>query len=165
MKKLLFIMLVLIAGCDNPNSETVKNDENKSIGIGQVLKTEYFDVTVNSAKFYKSVKAQEGLIDLPADSAIRYLLINVTFKNTNTESRTLFEGGPILINYNGKEYSYDEPEPTMAEGWGIFMDAINPMLTKTTYLVYKIPREIKGDVFWRPNRADDDQKILLLNAK
>ncbi len=158
-------MLVLIAGCDNPNSETVKNDENKSIGIGQVLKTEYFDVTVNSAKFYKSVKAQEGLIDLPADSAIRYLLINVTFKNTNTESRTLFEGGPILINYNGKEYSYDEPEPTMAEGWGIFMDAINPMLTKTTYLVYKIPREIKGDVFWRPNRADDDQKILLLNAK
>ena len=169
MKNVVLIILsaLLFAQCDTPATDgtTTKSDNTPKITqIGQTLKTEYFDVTVNSAKFYKSVKAQEGMIDFQEDQAVRYLLLNVTFKNTDTESRTLFDGGPILINFNNKDYSFDQPETTIAEGWGIFLEAINPMLSKTTFLVYKIPKEIKGDFYWRPNRADNDQKIFLLKA-
>jgi len=58
--------------------------------------------------------------------------------------------GSVWINYNGKDYEFDKSESIMAEGWGLFLDQINPLISKTTNLVYKIPAEIKGDIYWQP---------------
>lgn len=71
-----------------------------------------------------------------------YLIINVTFKNTNNESRMLIDGS-VWINYNGKDYEFDKSETVMAEGYGILLDQSNTLISKTTNLVYKIPAEIK----------------------
>ena len=58
--------------------------------------------------------------------------------------------GSVWINYNGKDYEFDKSESIMAEGWGLVLDQINPLISKTTNLVYKIPAEIKGDIYWQP---------------
>ena len=93
-----------------------------------------------------------------------YLIINASFKNTDKESRMLMDGS-VWINYNGKNYEFDKAETVMLEGWGLLLDQINPLTTKTTNLVYKMPAEIKGNAYWQPGRANRDKKILLGNLE
>jgi hypothetical protein len=134
----------------------------KGVTVGEVLKTDYFDIIVNKVRLEESVNTGNEFANLKSEQGNMYLIINASFKNTDTESRMLSEGS-VFINYNGKNYEFDKSESIMLEGWGLFLDQLNPLTTKTTNLVYKIPAEIKGDAFWQPGRADSDQKILLGN--
>jgi hypothetical protein len=52
--------------------------------------------------------------------------------------------GAVIIDFNGKENKFDKSEPIMIGGWGILLDQINPLTSKTTNIVYKIPNDIKG---------------------
>lgn len=134
----------------------------KGVAVGEILKTDYFDITVNEVSLQESVNTGNEYASLKAEQGNMYLVINASFKNTDTESRMLSEGS-VFINYNGKNYEFDKSESILAEGWGLFLEQLNPLTTKTTNLIYKIPSEIKGDAFWQPGRADSDQKILLGN--
>ncbi|MDH5379698.1 MAG: hypothetical protein OEW75_02530 [Cyclobacteriaceae bacterium] len=71
--------------------------------------------------------------------------------------------GVLYINYNGKEYKFDHAEPVMLDGWGIMLDQINPLTSKTTYIVYKIPKEISGSVYYKPGRSGKGHLIYLGN--
>lgn len=73
--------------------------------------------------------------------------------------------GSVWINYNGKDYEFDKSETLMIEGWGTMLDQINPLTSKTTNLVYKIPAEITGTALWNPGRSDKDQVINLGEIK
>lgn len=97
---------------------------------------------------------------MPKEDGIHYLIINVTFKNTDDESRMLTDG-EVLINYNGKEYKYDRSEMIALKGWGLMLDQINPLTSRTTNLVYKIPAEIVGKAYYRPGRASKNDLIEL----
>ena len=136
------------------------NTETKVISIGDVLKTDYFDIIANSIKMRPDVDTGNEFTDLPAEDGIMYLIINATFKNTDNESRMLSDGS-VWINYNGKDYEFDKSETIMLEGWGLMLDQINPLVSKTTKIVYKIPSEIKGKAFWQPGREDGDERIYL----
>lgn len=143
----------------NNSSIRIPGEQN-TIKIGDVLKTEYFDITANKMKVVKYVNTGNQFSDLKEEPGNLFLVINATYKNTDSESRMLFDGS-IWINYNGKDYEFDKSEPVMAEGWGLMLDQINPLTSKTTNLVYKIPEEIKGDVYWQPGRSNSDEKIHL----
>lgn len=132
----------------------------KRLGIDDVVHTKYFDITVNEAKTRDRVSTGNQFSDLQAENGNMYLIINTTFKNTDNESRMIFEGS-VWINYNGKDYEFDKSEPIMADGWGLFLEQLNPLTSKTTNLVYKIPTEIKGDIYWQPGRSDE--KIFIGN--
>jgi hypothetical protein len=166
MRNLLLLLLLafIFTGCSGNSSNESGNAANiakKYPGIGETVKTGYFEVKVNSAKFYKFITAREGLINFKKDAKDRYLLLGITIKNTDKEARTIFDAGPIMINFNNKEYSFDRPEPTNAEGWGLSAEPINPAESKTTFLVYKIPREMTGEVFWRPDKTDVKKMISI----
>ena len=137
-----------------------KTEGSKSVRVGEVLHTDYFDITVNKVSLEDRVNTGNEFADLKAEQGNMYLIINATFKNTDQESRMLMDGS-VWINYNGKDYEFDKSETVILEGWGLLLDQINPLTTKTTKLVYKIPAEIKGTAYWQPGRADKDQKILL----
>ncbi len=139
-----------------------KSETPKGVGVGQILHTKYFDVIVNKASVEDRVNTGNQFADLKAEQGNRYLVINASFKNTDNESRMLMEGS-VWVNYNGKNYEFDKAETIMLEGWGLLLEQINPLTTKTTNLVYKIPAEIKGNAYWQPGRADSDEKILLGN--
>ncbi len=84
----------------------------------------------------------------------------MSFKNTSEESRMLMDG-VVIINYNGKDYNFDKSETVMADGWGLLLDQINPLTTKTTKLVYKIPTEITGNAYYKPSRSGSNDIIDL----
>jgi hypothetical protein len=157
------------SSADNSSSSSSEQTEQKTeapkgLGIGETLHTDYFDITVNKVSLEDRVNTGNEFADLKPEQGNLYLIINASFKNTDKESRMLMDGS-VWINYNGKNYEFDKAETVMLEGWGLLLDQINPLTTKTTNLVYKIPAEIKGDAYWQPGRADSDQKILLGNLK
>lgn len=129
-------------------------------GVGEVLRTDYFDVTVNKASTSQRVRTGNQFADKGPEQGILYLILNVTYKNTDNESRMISEGS-VFINYNDKEYEYDKAETIMLEGWGIFLDQINPLTSKTTNIVYKIPAEINGPAYYEPGRNYDSKRIYL----
>ncbi len=133
---------------------------SNSVSIGQTLHTAYFDVTANKISVKDRVKTGNEFADLKPETGNMYLIINATFKNTDKESRMIMDGD-IWINYNGKDYKFDKSETVMLEGWGTMLDQINPLTSKTTNLVYKIPAEIKGTAYWNPGRSNKNQVINL----
>ncbi len=135
-------------------------EENKGIAIGQVLKSDYFEITANKVSIKDRVNTGNSFADLKPEQGSKYLIINTTFKNIDEESRMIIDGS-VWINYNGKDYEFDKSETIMLEGWGLFLDQINPLISKTTNLVYKLPEEIKGDIYWQPGRASKKEKIFL----
>lgn len=143
---------------------SVNADASTTKKIGEILPTKYFDVTVNSVGVDDRVNTGNEFSNLPREEGTRYLVINTTFKNTSNESRAIFEG-EVLINYNGQEYLYDKSEVVMAEGWGLLFDQINPLTSKTTNIVYKIPAEIKGVAYYRPGRSSKKDLIELGNIE
>lgn len=144
-------------------AETVP-EEPKGVGVGEVLHTNYFDITVNSVNLDDRVRTGNQFADKKPEPGNRYLIIDATFKNTNDESRMLNDGS-VYINYNGKDYEFDKAETIMLEGWGLILDQINPLTVKTTKIVYKIPAEIKGPAYWQPGRASSDERIILGNLE
>ena len=150
---------------DKSSSATSVEESTKTaVQIGQVLQTDYFDVTVNEIAIKDRVSTGNQFADLKKEEGNKYLLINTTFKNTDKESRMLSEG-TVWINYNGKDYEFDKSETVMLEGWGIMMEQLNPLTSITTNLVYKIPSEITGVAMYQPGRSDSDQKINLGELK
>jgi hypothetical protein len=142
------------------HNSTENTEESIGVTIGEVLKTDYFDITVNKVEVKERVNTGNEFSDLKPENGNNYLIINATFKNTDSESRMLMDGS-VWINYNGKDYEFDKSETIMAEGWGLLLDQINPLTSKTTNIVYKIPSEVKGEAYWQPGRSDDDERILL----
>ena len=139
------------------SSEESTKKSSKLVTVQEVLKTDYFDITANSVELVSNAKTG-SFSDLPREAGNLYLIINATFKNTDTESRMIMDGS-VFINYNGKEYEFDKAESILAEGWGTMLDQINPLTSKTTNLVWKIPEEINGTVIWKPGRASSGQGI------
>lgn len=151
------------ASSSSEQTET-KKSEPTGVGVGQVLKTDYFDITVNEVSLNDRVNTGNQFADLKPEQGNMYLIINASFKNTDSESRMLMDGS-VWIEYNGKNYEFDKAETVMLEGWGLLLDQINPLTTKTTNLVYKIPSEIKGPAYWQPGRAKKSQRIFLGNLQ
>ncbi|NDA26414.1 MAG: DUF4190 domain-containing protein [Verrucomicrobia bacterium] len=120
-------------------------------GVGSSIQTEYFKITLNSCRIVDRISTGNEFADPEPSPGNQYLVINATFKCTDTESR-MPEEGSVFISYQGKDYEFDDTESIMLEGWGLILDQLNPLTSKTTNIVYKIPLEIKGPVYWVPGR-------------
>ena len=78
-------------------------------GIGDTLSTRYFDITINEVRLQDQVNTGNQFADLKKEDGNQYLILNTTFKNTDSESRMISDG-EVLINYSGKEYRFDNSE-------------------------------------------------------
>lgn len=120
----------------------------------------YFKISADSSRYSKSVKTGNRFAEPKQWNGSRFFVIQASFKNLDTESRLPVEGS-LLINYNGKDYEFDSVEPIMLEGYNIWFKKVNPLITMKTKIVYRIPDEIHGEVFWRPGRNPNDTKLWL----
>lgn len=118
----------------------------------------YFDAKVNSCKAVTKVGTGNQFAEPKSWDGSRFYIVDASFKNTDTESR-LPAAGSLFINYNGKDYKFDSVEPVMLEGYNIWFKQINPLVTMKTKLVYRIPDEIEGEVFWGPGRNPEDVRL------
>lgn len=147
----------------SPSSSTKAENSFNTRQLGETLSTQYFDVTVNKVSVRDRVNTGNQWTDLEKENGNQYLILNITFKNTDNESRLVFDGDVIIV-YNGKEFLFDSTETVMLEGWGTF-EQINPLTSITTNIVYKIPSEIKGPAFYRPSRSDRMDLIVIGNIE
>ncbi|VVP48100.1 hypothetical protein PS838_05205 [Pseudomonas fluorescens] len=118
----------------------------------------YFDVAVNNCTISKSIDTGNRYTTVKPDPDARYLTVNATFKNTDNEGRLPFEGS-LFISKDGKDYKFDTTESIMGEGYGIRLRSLNPLIKLTTKIVYKVPNELSGDVYWKPGRNAEDKKL------
>lgn len=118
----------------------------------------YFEVSANKAFATNKVGTGNKYAEPKQWEGSRFFVVNASFKNISTESR-LPIGGSLFINYNGKDYEFDTVEPIMLEGYNIWFKSINPLITMKTKIVYRIPNEVNGEVFWRPGRNPTDTRL------
>lgn len=118
----------------------------------------YFGVTVNDCTISKSIETGNHYTTVKPDPDARFLTVNATFKNTDNEGRLPFEGS-LFITRDGEDYKFDTTETVMSEGYGIRLRSLNPLIKLTTKIVYKVPNELSGDVYWKPGRNAEDKKL------
>lgn len=118
----------------------------------------YFDVTVNDCTISKSIDTGNRYSTVKPDPDARYLTVNATFKNTDNEGRLPMEGS-LFISKDGKDFKFDTTESIMSEGYGIRLRSLNPLIKLNTKIVYKVPNELSGDVYWKPGRNAQDKKL------
>lgn len=118
----------------------------------------YFDVTVNDCTITKSIETGNRFSTVKPDPDARFLTVNATFKNTDNEGRLPLEGS-LFISKDGKDYKFDTTESIMSEGYGIRLRSLNPLIKLNTKIVYKVPNELSGEVYWKPGRNAEDKKF------
>lgn len=120
----------------------------------------HFYVTAKEARYGATVGTGNQFSEPKQWEGSRFFIVHASFKNLDTESRLPFEGS-LFINYNGKDYEFDSTESIHLEGYNIWFKQINPLITMKTKIVYRIPNEIHGEVFWRPGRNVNDTRLWL----
>ena len=155
----IFVFFAFASG-DEETTATAEITADKIVSTDNVMTTNYFEIQVNKVSVKKSVITGNQFANIKQQAGNKFLIFNITFKNIDNESR-MFEEGEVVINYNGKDYRFDKSETVMADGWGTFLDQINPLTSKSTNLVFKIPDEIQGKVYWKPGRNSAGKMFLL----
>jgi hypothetical protein len=124
---------------------------NREVPVGTVpiMNAGYFKVTVRSWSLKDSVNADNIFASVKAQNDIKYLIVDVSFQNTDTEPQRLFDG-TLNITVGGKTYKFPKSETILADGWGLFLDEVNPLVTKSTKLVYKLGNDMQGVATWTP---------------
>ncbi|MCL9657621.1 DUF4352 domain-containing protein [Pseudomonas protegens] len=118
----------------------------------------YFDVTVNDCTISKSIDTGNSYSAVKPDPNARFLTVNATFKNTDNESRLPLEGS-LFIRKDDKVFKFDTTETIMSDGYGIRLRSLNPLIKLNTKIVYKVPNELSGEVYWKPGRNAEDKKL------
>lgn len=118
----------------------------------------YFDVLFRSCKVVDALDTGNQFIDPAAWDGSRFLVLDVSFKNIDAESRVPFSGS-VFISIGGMMYEFDEPEQIMHRGYGVPLKGINPLVTYRTKLVYRVPEDSFKEVFWEPGRNSQGQRL------
>ncbi|EQA38217.1 PF11611 domain protein [Leptospira inadai serovar Lyme str. 10] len=156
--------IILIFGSDKKGNMDTGNSNSVTqeipLSIGSTVSGTYFDITLNGAYLTRSVETGNMFIRLEREDGNQYLVMNVTYKNTDNTGRTLISEGIIYVDFNGKQYEFDKSETLLLDGWGLFLEQMNPLTKKTTNLIFKIPAELKGEIYWNPENGTSKRFLV-----
>jgi hypothetical protein len=122
----------------------------------------YFSISADKGTYGPTVGTGNKYSEPEHWDGSRFFIVDASFKNLDTESRLPAEGS-LYITYNGKEYEFDTTEAIMSKGYNIWFKSVNPLITMKTKIVYRIPEEIYGDVYWKPGRNPKGVKLFAGN--
>lgn len=125
----------------------------------------HFTVGMNSCEIKSSVGTNSRYSEPDAWAGSKFVVIDATFKNEDSEGRLPSEGSLIIITPNRKELRYDTTESVMQKGYGIYFKSVNPLVTMPTKIVYRIPEDITGEVLWEPGRNPEGKKLWCTFSK
>ncbi|KPG99427.1 hypothetical protein AEQ67_09830 [Pseudomonas sp. RIT-PI-q] len=164
IKKFTWCRIAAVGAGMGVNAQFPSDYVQRASAITNTADIGYFRVKAESGEYGKSVGTGNKYSEPKTWAGSRFFIVHASFKNLDTESRQPFEGS-LFINYNGKDYEFDSTEPIMLEGYNMWFRKINPLITMKTKLVYRIPDEIYGDVYWRPGRNPTDTKLWVGNVE
>ncbi len=123
------------------SSKKVAEIKEEDMGkIGEPYVTNNFEVTVSGIK---SVDSQniDAITSLEKEEGVKYLIISVSAKNIANESKSLLSAGKLILGDGEDKIEIANDETLLSEGYGVFLEEVNPKISKKTKLVYKIPAE------------------------
>lgn len=142
---------------NNPNQQTIgtqsqqnsevqqstQNTEEES-SIGKIINVGYFEYTVNSVRFKKTIG--DEFFGETADGI--YLLVDLTIKNIDTETRTLDGSFFAVTDADGIKFEYSINGSTALElsgGKTLFMKECQPKIPTKGTLIFEVPE--KGEYY------------------
>jgi len=148
-----------------PDSLDAKNDMVNKVypTIGKVLKTKYFDFTVNKIKVTDNIDIVKGFINVDVDKGYRFLILYLTVKNNDKVNLKAFGNGELWVYKNGRKYKYTTTESVKIEMSGGVLEITNPGEKLSTMLIYKISKTINGTAYFLPFPLIDNERISLGN--
>lgn len=141
-----------------PYSDEYKNVIAFASKMKRTARIEHFEISSSRCHESDTVGTNNQYAEPEQWDGSRFYIVDASFKNLDTESRLPAEGD-LIIKSNGIEYTFDGTENVMLKGYGIYFKSINPLLTMKTKIVYRIPNEVSGPVFWRPGRNSEGVKL------
>ena len=164
IKKFTWCRIAAVGAGMGMNAQFPSDYVERASAITNTANIGYFKVKAESGEYRNTVGTGNRFAEPKTWEGSRFYIVNASFKNMDTESRLPIEGS-LFINYNGKDYEFDSVEPITTEGYNIWFRKINPLITMKTKLVYRIPNEIHGDVYWKPGRNSEDTKLWVGTLK
>lgn len=158
IKKFTWCRIAVVAAGMGINAAYPKKYVEFALSRPNTATIGYFQVMAERGEYRNTVGTGNQFSEPKTWDGSRFYIVHASFKNLDTESRLPVEGS-LFINYDGKDYEFDSVEPILTEGYNIWFRKINPLVTMKTKLVYRIPDEIHGDVYWRPGRNSDDKRL------
>lgn len=119
----------------------------------------HFTVGLSSCEMKSSVGTGSRYSEPDTWAGSKFVVIEATFKNEDSEGRLPSEGSLIIITPDKKELRYDTSESVMHKGYGIYFKSVNPLVTMPAKVVYRIPDDITGEVLWEPGRNPDGKRL------
>lgn len=164
INKFVFCRIATVAAGLGANANYSENYAAYVVARPRKASIGYFEVSADRGTYGKEVGTGNRYAEPKSWDGSRFFTVHATFKNMDTESRLPVEGS-LFINYDGREYEFDSVEPIALEGYNIWFRKINPLIAMKTKIVYRIPDEVYGEVFWRPGRNPDDKRLWIGNIK
>lgn len=154
----------------NGSNASIRDDVSKvfedSKRVITPVRVGFFDVSINSCKVSNLPVTGNKRTEPKVWEGTRFVVIDANFKNQDSEGR-LPDAGSLIVKYKGRELRYDNAETIMQEGYGIYFKSVNPLISMPTKIVYRIPNELSGELFWQPGRNPDKARLWCtsINAK
>lgn len=129
-----------------------------SVGKVRQANIGYFDVKVNNCYVTQNPVPNNKYASPEQWPGSRFLVIEALFKNLDNEGRLPSEGD-LIITDGERRLKYDTTESIPLDGFGIYLQSINPLVTMPTKIVYRIPNEVEGEVLWVPGRNSTNKPL------
>lgn len=144
----------------NEAKEVQKTNQTEDIlysKIGDQINVGNFSYVVNGIQYKKSIG--DEMMNQVADGI--YLIIDLTFRNNDTEEHTLDNSFFKLTDETGTEFSSSTDGESALEMSGkstLFLKQCNPKISKRGFLVFEVPEKKVYDIhlsggFWSGNTA------------
>lgn len=141
MKRLLILIFLLVS---------MVGLAQDAPSIGDPVKAGHFEVIVHEVGAGTIVNTGNPYTDVEAEPGAGFLTLVVSFHNTDKRERMVVSSGTLSFLRDDEEYQISQTEIIPVEGFGIFLETVNPTMTFKTKLVYKIPIDTTGPVWWLP---------------
>ncbi|MPQ65365.1 MULTISPECIES: hypothetical protein [unclassified Pseudomonas] len=143
---------------DSPNHDVVAyqkrflHPRSNSADVGGLR------VAANGCVTRRKIGTLNPVLDPKSWTGSKFLILDASFKNTSTTSRYPSPGA-VIISKNGQTYKFDKFEMVAGDGFGVLSEALNPLITYRTKLVYRIPADLTGAVVWQPDDRSTDVMV------
>lgn len=143
----------VLEGAEPKNPAIIATQSTASPGnwIGDVVKTRYFDITLNKVWIARRINPN-AFVDIAANEGERFVVLEATIKNNDTEGRMFFPG-KLQANVGGRTLTFDVTETVMSEEYTL-LENLNPLTTIQKRIAFRVPTEATASLTWIPGRTE-----------
>lgn len=147
---LLLVLSIITGGLYYAKHKESEESDITYVSYLEEIKENGFKIKINSVKIVDYVII-DNYNTLKQDNNNKYLIINVSFINIETSPKRL-KSEPILVNrYFDTVIHFYEPIEINNNSWWPLNENINPDVTETINILFKIPSNFYGDLFLTPD--------------